>query len=71
MTKVTPEQALETYKRTIADAPKYEWAKWIQDVNNAVMLKDVSILQSHNAYVLAVYHLLMKEQSHVYYSDED
>ena len=69
MIKVTVEQALETYKRTINDSPKCEWAQWIQDVYNARILKDVSILKKSNAYVLAVYHLL-NNQDKTSFSDE-
>ena len=69
MTKVTTEQALETYKRTINDSPKSEWAQWIQDVYNARILKDVHILRNSNAYVLAVYHLL-NNQDKTSFSDE-
>lgn len=35
MNTVTPEQALETYKRTVRDEPRESWANWVVAISNS------------------------------------
>ena len=67
---VTPEQAFETYNRTVRDEPRYNWAAWVTAISNSLAAGGWIGGNGYPDYVKEAYELT-KQQTKISYADEN
>lgn len=68
MLTVTPEQAYETYKRTVRDEERSSWATWVIAVSNSLAAGEWIGFEGCPAYAKEVFELAKADQK-VSFSD--
>jgi len=68
MNKVTPEQAYETYKRTVRDDARTAWATWVIAVSNSLAAGEWIGFEGCPSYAKEVFELAKADQK-VSFSD--
>lgn len=68
MNTVTPEQAYETYKRTVRDEERSSWATWVIAVSNSLAAGEWIGFEGCPAYAKEVFELAKADQK-VSFSD--
>lgn len=66
MEKVTTEQALETYQRTIRDCDYMDWPEWVRAVALAQDMSNDSALSLYPVYAREIYKELIAENKIAY-----
>jgi len=68
MNSVTPEQAFETYKRTVRDESRNSWPTWVIAVSNSLAAGEWIAFDGCPAFAEEVFELAKADQK-VSYSD--
>lgn len=69
MHTVTPEQAKETYEKTVRDCDRSTWATWIIAISNSVAAREWIGYEGCPDYAKGAFELIMAEGVKVSFSD--
>lgn len=63
MNTVTPEQAVETYERTVRDEPRYNWAPFVVAISNSLAAREWIEYNGEPACTKEAYEILQAKQT--------
>lgn len=70
MEKVTREQAVDTYKKTVRDEPRNAWAVWVLAVHNSLVAQQWIGSDKLPAFAKDVYEAIKAEPVKISMADE-
>lgn len=70
MNSVTKEQAIETYRRTVRDYQRYEWAMWVIAVNDSLETGEWVGGDAYPEFAKEVFEEMKKEVKKISMADE-